>query len=180
MHALLTIRNSDLRYPLCYCWETRLSGLLHHMFGLFVPEVSKNHTAFILRAVNQLRTYNLKIKALVAFETSGMNYQATGHNNPEDLLPQYENGFAKSKISQCCVFTSGWSGNLAATARCMFRYGILSLSLVTQATSLTAVHRALLTFKWALWRTLHTVFCRSLSRVSSTKVSGEYPFAVAF
>jgi hypothetical protein len=105
--TFLTIRNSDLRYPPCYCWGSKSSGLLRHVFGYIVPEVSKNHTAFILRVMSQLRTYNLKVKALVAFETSWRNYQSTGHNNSKDLLPQYENRFVRNKISQCCVVISG-------------------------------------------------------------------------
>jgi hypothetical protein len=49
------------------------------------------------------RFKTLKVKVTGSFEMSGGNYTTTWRNNPEDLLPPYENRFAKNKIFQCCV-----------------------------------------------------------------------------
>ena len=35
---------------------------------------------------------SLKKKALCSFETSGVNNRATQHNNPEELISQYQSG----------------------------------------------------------------------------------------
>jgi hypothetical protein len=43
-------------------------------------------------------THNLKMKAVYSFETSGSTYSNTRHNNTEDLLAQYGNGFRRWAI----------------------------------------------------------------------------------
>jgi len=48
-----------------------------------------------------------KMKVVCTFETLGSDYPTIQCNNPEDLLPQYENRFARNTIFQCCVISSG-------------------------------------------------------------------------
>jgi hypothetical protein len=48
----------------------------------------------------------LKMKAVLPFETSESNYLTTTCNNPEDLLPPYENRFKSNEVFHSCVISS--------------------------------------------------------------------------
>lgn len=45
----------------------------------------------------------LQMTTVLSFETSGRKYPATRRNNPDDLLPQYENMFTTHKTFQHSV-----------------------------------------------------------------------------
>jgi hypothetical protein len=47
-----------------------------------------------------------KMKVVYSSEMLGNNHPITKTNNPEDLLPQYDNTFATNTIFQCCVISS--------------------------------------------------------------------------
>ena len=74
------------------------------------------------------------MKAVDVFETPETNYPTTRRKEPEGLLCRYENKFATNKIIQRCVISTGSSGSLPALNWPIFRYAVLSLSLVTRAT----------------------------------------------
>ena len=79
-------------------------------------------------------THNPKKKAVSSFETLGSIYPTTRRNNPEDLLPQYENSFVTITILQSRV-TVGNAASFPTEFSCIFPCSLLSqLSLVTQVT----------------------------------------------
>lgn len=79
---------------------------------------------------------------LTLLRNSGSNDTAITHtrsNKPEEVVLQYENRFAKSKICQSCVISIGYSDNLTATLAVSFA-AVFSLSLI-QRNSLAHVLR---------------------------------------
>ena len=58
------------------------------------------------------RLKTLRMKAVCSFKTSGSIFPTNCCNNPEDLLPQYENRFATSKIIQHWCMSGGQHGKL--------------------------------------------------------------------
>ena len=60
------------------------------------------------------------MKVVCSFETSGSIYPTTCCNNPEDLLPQYENRFATNKIFQHCGSMSNFPHNVSISFAVVF------------------------------------------------------------
>ena len=80
---------------------------------------------------------------LTLLRNSGSNDTAITHtrsNKPEEVVLQYENRFAKSKICQSCVISIGYSDNLTATLAVSFA-AVFSLSL-SLSLSLAFTHAA--------------------------------------
>jgi hypothetical protein len=69
------------------------------------------------------------MKVACSFETTERIYPNIQDNNPEDLIPQYENRFTTNKIYQRRVISSRYSGNLAAIL--VYRFSILSFPLAS-------------------------------------------------
>jgi hypothetical protein len=132
---------------------------LRRVVGKFALEVSKKRTAFILRDMFQFTASQPCRRWYAPSKRREATTPTTRCNNPEFLLPRQENRFATNKILQPSVISIGYSGNLPATLAVSFpAICSLSLSRITQATRLSVVIVALLTFKWTLWRIIHTAF----------------------
>jgi len=41
---ILNDKKSELKFPPCYCWGNRSSGLLHNEVGQLLLDISKKHT----------------------------------------------------------------------------------------------------------------------------------------
>ena len=128
MYAFLTKRTSDLRFPPRYCLGSILFGFLRRVFGLFVPMFRRNVLFSSSGLWVNSRPYREDEGGSILRNTGKQlpNHMA---QQPEDLLPQYENRFAKNDTSQRYAISSGQSGKLAATLAIYFAAVFLSLCL---------------------------------------------------
>jgi hypothetical protein len=183
MYASLTKRTSDLRFPPRYCLGSILFGFLRRVVRLFVPMFRRNALFSSSGLWVNSRPYPEDEGGSILRNTGK---QLPNHmtQQPEDLLPQSENRFAKNDTSQRYAISSGQSGKSTATLALYFA-AVFFLSvflLLTQATRLDVTIVAIRTLKWTLWRKLclARTHARTHARFSKGRFCSEYSSAVAF